>query len=156
MRALLAELEEAEARDARGEPAHYVDMITRLMRLSVLRGTALEERFADEADQSIRELEQLRRDLDSLVRSHGGSDALARAVEERLAAAAFPFGRERALPRIMVRAGAEGAALEARVRRGAEWTDEAKRALIQRGYDLTDEELRRALPPSVEAREAAS
>ena len=105
VRALLAELEEAEARDARGEPAHYVDMITRLMRLSVLRGTALEERFADEADQSIRELEQLRRDLDSLVRSHGGSDALARAVEERLAAAAFPFGRERALPRIMVRAG---------------------------------------------------
>jgi hypothetical protein len=90
------------------------------------------------------------------VRSHGGSDVLARAVEERLAAAAFPFGRERALPRIMVRAGAEGAALEARVRRSAEWTDEAKRALIQRGYDLTDEELRRALPASVEAREAAS
>jgi predicted acylesterase/phospholipase RssA len=156
VRALLAELEEAEARDARGEPAHYVDMITRLMRLSVLRGTALEERFADEADQSIRELEQLRRDLDALIRAHSGSDALARAVDDRLAAAAFPFRRERALPRIMVRAGAEGAALEARVRRGGEWTDVAKRALIQRGYDLTDEALRRALPSSVEAREAAS
>ena len=35
VRALIAELEEAEARDRRGEPAHYIDMITRLMRLSV-------------------------------------------------------------------------------------------------------------------------
>ena len=33
VRALIAELEEAEARDRRGEPAHYIDMITRLMRL---------------------------------------------------------------------------------------------------------------------------
>jgi predicted acylesterase/phospholipase RssA len=155
VRALLAELEEAQARDARGEPAHYVDMITRLMRLSVLRGTALEERMADEADQSIRELERLRRDLDSVVREHGGSRELALAVQERLAAAAFPFGRERALPRITVRAGAEGSALEARIRRGAEWTDDAKRALIQRGYDLTDEELRRAPAELVEAREVA-
>ena len=39
----------------------------------------------------------------------------------------------------MVRAGAEGVALEAR--RGAEWTTDAKRALIDRGYALTDAEL---------------
>jgi hypothetical protein len=140
VRALIAELEEAEARDRRGEPAHYVDMITRLMRLSVLRGTALEERFADQADQSIHELERLSRDLPALVRDHGGSEELARSVEERLLAAEFPFQRERALPRIMVRAGAEGVALEARIRRGAEWTEAAKRALIQRGYELTDAE----------------
>jgi predicted acylesterase/phospholipase RssA len=156
VRALLAELEEAQARDARGEPAHYVDMITRLMRLSVLRGTALEERIADEADQSIRELERLRHDLDALVHEHGGTDELAQAIDERVAAAAFPFRRERALPRITVRAGAEGAALEASIRRGAEWTEDAKRALIQRGYDLTDAELRRALPASSEARELAT
>jgi predicted acylesterase/phospholipase RssA len=144
VRALLAELEEAEARDARGEPAHYIDMITRLMRLSVLRGTALEERSAEEADYSIRQLELLREDLLRLVRDHGGSDALAAAVDARLVAADFPFGRDRVLPRITVRAGVEGAALEARIRRGAEWTDAAKRALIERGYALTDEELRRA------------
>ena len=133
MRALIAELEEAERRDLRGEPAHYVDMITRLMRLSVLRGTALEERFADETDLSIAEYERLREDVLAAVprRSRG-------AVEQRFAEARFPFQRERSVPRIMVRAGAEGVALEARVRRGAEWTRDAKRALIQRGYELTD------------------
>jgi len=56
----------------------------------------------------------------------------------------FPFQRERALPRITVRGREEGVALESRVRRGAEWTEPAKRALIQRGYDLTDAELEEA------------
>ena len=113
VRALIAELEEAEARDRRGEPAHYIDMITRLMRLSVLRGTALEERHADATDQSIHELERLARELPQLVRDHGASEELAQAVETaRARLAEFPFQRERALPRIMVRAGAEGVALE--------------------------------------------
>ena len=141
VRALIAELEEAEARDRRGEPAHYIDMITRLMRLSVLRGTALEERHADQTDQSIHELERLARELPELVRDHGASEELAQAIELRVLGSEFPFQRERALPRITVRAGAEGAALEARIRRGAEWTEAAKRALIQRGYELTDAEL---------------
>jgi predicted acylesterase/phospholipase RssA len=144
VRALIAELEEAESRDRRGEPAHYIDMITRLMRVSVLRGTALEERHADETDQSIHELERLARELPQLVRDHGASEELARAVEQRVLGAEFPFARERAVPRIMVRAGAEGVALESRIRRGAEWTEAAKRALIQRGYELTDAELEAA------------
>jgi predicted acylesterase/phospholipase RssA len=141
VRALIAELEEAESRDRRGEPAHYIDMITRLMRLSVLRGTALEERQADATDRSLHELERLARELPLLVRDHGGSEELAQAIERRVLGSEFPFQRERLLPRITVRAGAEGAALEARVRRGAEWTEPAKRALIQRGYELTDAEL---------------
>jgi predicted acylesterase/phospholipase RssA len=141
VRALIAELEEAEARERRGEPAHYIDMITRLMRLTVLRGTALEERYADEADRSIHEFERLCRELPELVRRGGGSEELAEAIEERVLAAEFPFRRERALPRIMVRAGAEGFGLEARLRSGAEWTQDAKRALIERGYELTDREL---------------
>lgn len=141
VRALIAELEEAESRDRRGEPAHYVDMITRLMRLSVLRGTALEERQADATDQSIRELDALARELPQLVRDHRGSEELAQAIERRVLGSEFPFQRERVLPRITVRAGAEGVALESRIRRGAEWTEPAKRALIQRGYELTDAEL---------------
>jgi predicted acylesterase/phospholipase RssA len=144
VRALIAELEEAESRDRRGEPAHYIDMITRLMRLSVMRGTALEERHADAADESIHELERLARELPQLVREHGGSDELAEAIEQRVLDSEFPFQRERALPRITVRAGAEGVALESRIRRGAEWTEAAKRALIQRGYELTDAELQAA------------
>ena len=107
VRALIAELEEAEARDRRGEPAHYIDMITRLMRLSVLRGTALEERHADATDQSIHELERLARELPQLVRDHGASEELAQAVETaraRLASSrssasarcrGSPCGRER-------------------------------------------------------------
>ena len=95
----------------------------------------------DQTDQSIHELERLSRDLPALVRSYGGSEALAREVERRLAEADFPFKRERAIPRIMVRAGAEGVALEARIRQGAEWTTDAKRSLIERGYELTDAEL---------------
>ena len=142
VRALIAELEEAESRDRRGEPAHYIDMITRLMRLSVLRGTALEERHADQIDQSIHELERLARELPQLVRDHGASEELAQAIERRVLGSEFPFQRERALPRITVRAGAEGVALESRIRRGAEWTEPAKRALIRRGYELTDDELR--------------
>ena len=121
----------------RGEPAHYVDMITRLMRLSVLRGTSLEERQADATDLSIAEYEQLRRDVLELVPRRSRV-----AVERRFAETRFPFQRERTVPRIMVRAGAEGAALEARVRSGAEWTLDAKQALIERGYELTDAELR--------------
>jgi predicted acylesterase/phospholipase RssA len=136
VRALVEELEEAEARERRGEPAHYIDMITRLMRLSVLRGTALEERVADERDASIRELERLRQDVLSLVprRARG-------AVQERFAQARFPFGGDRAVPRITVRAEAGDVALEARFR-NAVWTDEAKAALIARGRQLTDEALR--------------
>lgn len=134
VRALIAELEEAEARELRGEPAHYVDMITRLMRLSVLRGTALEERVADEKDSSIAELARLREDVLELVPRRARA-----AVAERFDAARFPFGRNRLLPRITVRAGAEGVGL--RARRGAEWTLDAKRALIERGYALTDAEL---------------
>lgn len=134
VRALIAELEEAEARELRGEPAHYVDMITRLMRLSVLRGTALEERYADEKDASIAELERLRTDVLAIVPRRAGA-----AVAARFDAAQFPFRRDRLLPRITVHAGAEGGGLPAR--RGAEWTAGTKRALIARGYELTDAEL---------------
>jgi predicted acylesterase/phospholipase RssA len=134
VRALIAELEEAEARELRGEPAHYVDMITRLMRLTVLRGTALEERMADDKDASILELERLRRDVLELVPRRARA-----AVADRFDEATFPFGRNRMLPRITVHAGAEGIGL--RARRGAEWTTEAKRSLIERGYELTDAEL---------------
>jgi hypothetical protein len=119
-------------------------MITRLMRLSVLRGTALEERYADQADASIREFERLCRELPELVRELGGSVELADAVHARLASSEFPFRRERALPRITVNADVGGVGLEARIRRGAEWTLETKRALIERGYRLTDEQLRAA------------
>ncbi len=140
VRALIVELEEAQARERRGEPAHYVDMITRLMRLSVLRGTALEERYADETDASIHEFERLCRELPELARALGAPAALAEAIQARLGSAAFPFRRERAVPRITVRGDPEPFGLESRLRAAAEWREDAKRALIERGWELTDRE----------------
>jgi len=60
IRAFLAEIEDAEARAARGEPAHLADMMVRLARVSILRNTHREERLAIETDLSLRELRALR------------------------------------------------------------------------------------------------
>jgi HSP20 family protein len=71
IRALLGELRDAEARAERGEPAHLVEMIARLMRVSILRNSVLEERIADATDASIRELEALRREIDQAFSEAG-------------------------------------------------------------------------------------
>jgi len=60
VRALLAEVRLAEERAARGEPAHYAEMIVRLMRVAIARNTVLEERLAAERDTSVAELQRLR------------------------------------------------------------------------------------------------
>ena len=60
VRALIAELVEAEERGERGEPAHWGDMIVRLMRVAVQQNTVLEEQAAHEKDVSLAELQRLR------------------------------------------------------------------------------------------------
>jgi predicted acylesterase/phospholipase RssA len=140
VRAIIRELEIAEERSARGEPAHWVDMIARLMRVSILRNSVLEERQAQAVDDSVRELADLRRDVLALV---GRRRRLAQAVERRFDDARFPFRSGRDVPRITVRASSDEVSLEQGLRSSQPWTDEAKRALIERGYRLTDEALRR-------------
>ena len=145
VRALIEELKEAEAREARGEPAHLLDMITRLMRIAVLRASVLEERAADEKDAGIEELARLREEVDDAIR-RGISDPhererVAAAVAERFGDAQFPFGRDRQVPRITVRASAQGVSLEPQSRTPAPWSEEDKRELIARGWALTDEAL---------------
>jgi len=137
IRNLILELREAEAREERGEPPHYVDMIRRLLRVAVFRGTALEERLADEKDDSIRALAQLRADVAALL----PDPELARAVDECFAAALFPFRGNRLVPRITVRASAGELGLEGSFRGRDPWAEDAKRALILRGWELTDAEL---------------
>jgi predicted acylesterase/phospholipase RssA len=141
--ALAAELREAEERAARGEPAHWGDMIVRLMRVAVMQNTVMEERFAQEKDDSIRALGELRAEIVELVRREGGrrGERLARAVDERFAAAEFPFRRDRLVPRITVRGTAGAQSLETGGRRPKPWTLEAKRELIERGRQLLDAEL---------------
>jgi predicted acylesterase/phospholipase RssA len=138
--ALVADLREAEERAARGEPAHWGDMIVRLMRVAVQQNTINEERHAIEKDESIAELASLRADVAELLRDH---EELARRVDERFAATAFPFGHDRVIPRLTVRGTADGASLETGLRNQQPWTAEAKRELIERGWQLLDEELRR-------------
>jgi predicted acylesterase/phospholipase RssA len=147
VRGFISELQRAEERAARGEPAHLVDMIVRLMRVSILRNNALEERFADEKDDSIRELESLQRDVLALVeqnvRSSGRRTRLAEAVEKRFADARFPFRHDRLVPRITVHASVGEVSLEPGFRNQKPWSVEAKRTLIARGYELADRELAR-------------
>ena len=142
IRAFVAELEEAEARDARGEPGHLPEMILRLTRAAIVRNTVIEERLAAEKDQSIHELARLRADVRELVaRNVRGRRDRARVLAELddlFGAANFPFRHDRAIPRITVRAAAEDVSLDAGRREGHEWTEDAKRTLIRRGYELGD------------------
>src|SRR4051795_1673252 len=93
VRALITELQDAEARGARGEPAHWADMIVRLMRVAIQQNTVLEERVARDKDEALRALAALRRDVDEIVRAEGGrrGDRVADTVAERFDSAKFPF-----------------------------------------------------------------
>jgi predicted acylesterase/phospholipase RssA len=145
VKALIAELEEAEARAERGEPAHLPEMIVRLMRITIARNTALEERHADERDASVAELELLRRDTAELAARHAAPWRRRRAraaVEERFTAARFPFRHDRRLPRTIVTVDPGEQGLDPTFRAGLTWPREVKEALIERGYRAADEALR--------------
>src|SRR5262249_46610303 len=104
IKALIAELREAEERGERGEPAHWPDMIVRLMRVAIQQNTVAEERTARDKDRALAALEELRRDVHDIVRREGGrrGERVARAVDERFAQARFPFIGDRLIPRIAV------------------------------------------------------
>ncbi len=148
VRAFIAELRQAEERDARGLPAHLPEMMMRLTRAAIVRNTVVEERFAAEREQSIDELRRLREDVLALVRSHvRGTNRRARlegGIAGRFELARFPFSHERQIPRITVRASVADVSLEPGFRDQKAWTVDAKRALIERGYELADAELRAA------------
>ena len=143
VKALLSELREAEGRVERGEPAHWGDMIARLMRVAVQQNTVVEEVVATERDEARAAFDSLRADVDAIIRHEAGrrGDRVARTVADRFAEAALPFLGERRVPRIAVQSGAGGVSLEAGLRRPIPWPEDAKRALIARGYALLDEEL---------------
>jgi predicted acylesterase/phospholipase RssA len=143
IRALVTELREAELRDERGEPAHWGDMIVRLMRVTVQQNTLLEERTARDKDEGLAALEALREDVDAIVRREGGrrGDRVAQAVAARFDAAKFPFLGDRLIPRISVQGSAGEISLETGLRHAQPWPEEEKRELIARGYSLLDEVL---------------
>jgi predicted acylesterase/phospholipase RssA len=141
VRALLAELAAAEEREARGEPAHWADMIARLTRAAVQQNTTLEERDARDKDASLAALAALREDVERIVRREGGrrGERIAEAVASRFDAADFPFLGDRLVPRISVVGGAGELSLEAGLRTQQPWDEGVKRELIARGYGLLDD-----------------
>jgi predicted acylesterase/phospholipase RssA len=142
VRALIAELAAAERRSERGEPAHLAEMIVRLMRIAIARNTVLEEREAHDRDASVRALATLRRDV--VARAVEAAPpwrrrALREALEQRFQEADFPFGGDRDLPRLVVRADPGEHGLDPGFRQP--WPDERKRGLIERGRTLAEEAL---------------
>ncbi len=144
IRALIGELHAAEERRERGEPAHLPDMLLRLMRVTISRNTALEERSAAEKDDSVRELAALRADAAVIARRYAvpwRRRHVAAEIDARFDAARFPFRHNRRLPVTLVHGDAGELALDPSFRTGLGWPEERKNALIARGWSLADEAL---------------
>ena len=144
VRALLAEVRLAQQRSTRGEPAHYGELIVRLMRVAFARNAVVEERLARDRDTSVEELRRLR---EHVIRTAVGAappwrrKRLRAELEAQFAAARFPFRHDRHVPALIVRATAGDVGLDPTFRGDAPWPVASKRALIDRGYELTDRAL---------------
>ncbi len=144
VRALLAEVRLAEERAARGEPAHYAEMIVRLMRVAIARNTVLEERLASERDTSVAELQRLRDEVVSKALDAAPKrrrEELRDELETIFRSARFPFRHDRQVPSLIVRATPGDDGLDPTFRGDEPWPEERKLALIERGYRLTDDAL---------------
>ncbi|MEX0850437.1 MAG: patatin-like phospholipase family protein [Gaiellaceae bacterium] len=144
VRALLAEIRLAEERASRGEPAHYAEMIVRLMRVAIARNTVLEERLAEEREISVTELQRLREEVISSAVTTAPPwrrKSLRSELDGIFGSARFPFRHDRQVPSLIVRAAPGEDGLDPTFRGDEPWPDERKRALIERGYRLTDDAL---------------
>jgi predicted acylesterase/phospholipase RssA len=144
VRGLLAEVRLAQERASRGEPAHYGDLIVRLMRVAFARNAVVEERLALERETSVAELRLLREDVTRVALEAAPRwrrRKLRAELDARFEAASFPFRHERHVPTLIVRGTAGKDSLDPTFRGDTPWPDERKRALIDRGYALTDEAL---------------
>jgi len=144
VRALLAEIRLAEERVERGEPAHYGELIVRLMRVTIARNTVLEERLANEREISVAELGRLRGEVVERAVAAAAPwrrRTLRAELDELFSSARFPFRHERHVPTLVVRGSPGDHALDPTFRSDAPWHAEEKLALIERGYHLTAEAL---------------
>jgi predicted acylesterase/phospholipase RssA len=142
VRALLAEIRLAEERAGRGEPAHYAELIVRLMRVAIARNTVLEERLATERETSVTELRRIRAEVVAAAVAatpRRRREELRAELESIFASADFPFRHERHVPSLVVRGRPDENALDPSFRADETWPEERKRALIALGYRLTDE-----------------
>ena len=147
VRALLAEVRLAQERSSRGEPAHYAELIVRLMRVAFARNSVVEERIARERDTSVEELRRLHEDVTAAAIEAAAPwrrTRLRAELDARFAAARFPFRHDRHVPALIVRGSAGKSGLDPTFRSDAPWPTELKHTLIAHGYALTDEALERS------------
>ena len=133
----------AEERAERGEPAHYAELIVRLMRVAIARNTVLEERLAGDREASVAALQRLRADVVSAAVAAAPPwrrKRLRAELEAIFASARFPFRHDRHVPTLIVRGTPGETGLDPTFK-GEPWPEESKRGLIERGYRLTDAEL---------------
>ncbi len=144
VRALLAEVRLAQERASRGEPAHYGELIARLMRVAFARNAVVEERLASERETSVAELRLLREDVTgtAVAAAAPWRRAKLRAeLDARFAAARFPFRHDRHVPTLIVRGTPGAHSLDPTFRSESPWPVALRRELIERGYALADEAL---------------
>lgn len=140
-RALLAEVRLAQERSSRGEPAHYGELVVRLMRVAFARNAVVEERIASERETSVEELRLLREDVIEAAIAAAPRRRRARlreGLDARFSAARFPFRHDRHVPALIVRGTAGDASLDPTFKAEVPWPEALKRELVQRGYALTD------------------
>ena len=147
VRALLAAVRLPQERASRGEPAHYGELIVRLMRVAFARNAVVEERLALERETSVSELKLLRDDVTRIAVAAAPRwrrGRLRDRLDARFEAARFPFRHERHVPTLIVRGTAGTDSLDPTFRSDIPWPIERKLALIERGYTLTDQALEQA------------
>lgn len=147
VRALLAELRLAQERASRGEPAHYGELIVRLMRVAFARNAVVEERLALERETSVTELQRLREDVTQTALDAAPwwrRKRLRADLDARFEAARFPFRHDRRVPTLIVRGTSGEDSLDPTFRGDTPWPEERKRVLIERGYALADQALQQA------------
>jgi predicted acylesterase/phospholipase RssA len=144
VRALLAEVRLAQERAARGEPAHYAELLVRLMRVTFSRNAVIEERLAAERETSVAELRSLREDVTRTAVAAAAPwrrKRIRAELDARFASARFPFRHDRHVPTVIVRTTSGPDSLDPTFRGDAMWPTDTKRTLIARGYELADDAL---------------
>lgn len=144
VRALLVELRLAEERARRGEPAHYPELIVRLMRVAIARNTVVEERLSNDRDASVDALHNLREQVVAAAVDAAPPwrrQRLRSELDELFDEASFPFRHVHRVQKLVVRGTPGEDGLDPTFR--GEWEEQSKQALIERGYRLTDDELSR-------------
>ena len=129
VRALLAEVRLAQERSSRGEPAHYGELIVRLMRVAFARNASSRSGSQPSARPPFGSCHRLHEDVTAAALSAAlpwRRGRLRAELDARFAAARFPFRHDRHVPALIVRGTAGHASLDPTFRSEAPWPSGAQ------------------------------